>query len=105
MKALELIVPTPTKCGERCNCLAYYFPDRGFILTQKAEEMARAKRFTDTELAAEYWRAQGDESIICEGYSWTEMCGGWQVSEFDATQRASTIRRFATLPSYDMEES
>lgn len=60
-----------------------------------------SKRLTNAELAAEYWRAVGDESMITEGYNWTEMCGEWPVSEEEAIRRSRSLTRFATLPSYD----
>lgn len=96
-KPLVLIAPTPAECGERCNCLAYYFPDRGFLLTQKAEEMARAKRFTDAELAAEYWKA----ATIDTTYWGADDEGSPDGAR--AVEQTITLRRFATLPHYDEE--
>lgn len=71
-----------------------------------AQDMHQAakKRFTQAELAAEYWRALGEEWLITEGYYWEEMCGRWSNDEADAITRTSTLLRFASQPHYDEVE-
>lgn len=56
-----------------------------------------SQRFTNAELAAEYWRATNDESIITEGYHWRNMVGEWKQTERDALCRTETFKQFATL--------
>lgn len=63
------------------------------------------KRLTDAELAAEYWRTGQDEAYITEGIIWKGICDGWSTSESAALHRSYVIRRFATLPHYDEEQS
>ena len=57
-----------------------------------------SQRFSDAELAAEFWRATHDESLITEGYHWRNMVGEWKQTERDALYRTETFRQFATLP-------
>ena len=59
------------------------------------------KRFTDAELAAEYWRTSTDAAYITEGITWKDMCDGWSANEDDALERYGTLHRFATLPQHD----
>jgi hypothetical protein len=51
---------------------------------------ARNKRLTDSELAAEYWAAALDADLMAPA---------------DLVAITATIRRFATLPHYDSDES
>lgn len=104
MKPLELTVYPPldaleqksVRLAKSTGLAIFHTPPAGFF------EM-KAKRLTNAELAAEYWRAQSDESVITEGYSWAEMCGGWNSEEYETCQRAKTLLRFAALPHYDQE--
>jgi N-formylglutamate amidohydrolase len=82
----------------------YVWKDTG-IRPHIADMYAGMKRLTAPELAAEYWRAVGDESLISEGYSWEAMCGDWTQSELDSGRRTDSLRRFAVLPHYDEAES
>ncbi|MGN6653828.1 MAG: hypothetical protein ACTHJ9_00635 [Rhodanobacter sp.] len=73
------------------------WPERvGYALTRK--------RLTDTEVAAEYWRAELDWALITEGYRWLGICEGWSADEASAKGRDQALRRFATMPhAFDAE--
>lgn len=74
--------------------------------TSEADAMAAAKRFTDTELAAEYWRARQrwTNGLYTNLYA-TEVDGDARAYTFRQITRmtveAQTMERFATLPHYD----
>lgn len=56
-----------------------------------------SQRFTDAELAAEYWRAELD--VATDGYSLNEEGCDWEIfSDPIIQQRQKTLHRFATLP-------
>lgn len=64
-----------------------------------------SQRFSDAELAAEYWRAEHDASIIAEynspGTYWTtehEPNENRDVYWEEHDERREAIERFATLP-------
>jgi len=72
---------------------------RNFHYVNEVENLARDKRFTDAELAAEYWRAsanprirayQRDEAGNVAGIPGT----GWEYEH-------QIMRRLATRPNYD----
>lgn len=60
------------------------------------------KRLEDPELAAEYWRADGDATLTTEGIGVTNL-GTWSQREAATISRLCTLERFATLPHYDEE--
>lgn len=59
------------------------------------------KRLTNAELAAEYWRADGDQFAICEGITWEGQVGEWPTGEKAALHRQRILEQFVTLPHYD----
>ncbi|MDQ5860672.1 MAG: hypothetical protein M3536_00215 [Actinomycetota bacterium] len=63
---------------------------------------AKEKRFTDAELAAEYWRKAGEFDACAEGYS-TGGDGYNFESEEIESERTTTLYRFHSLPHYDEE--
>lgn len=75
----------------------YVLPRHSRVTVRAADRMAHAKRFTDAELAAEYWRA----ACIDETFMAAEDVFS---AEYDrALELTMTVRRFATLPQYDKE--
>lgn len=60
--------------------------------------VAREKRFTDAELAAEYWQAQ-ERCMFVSAFSRMPIS-----SDSKTAREASTIHRFATLPHFDDQE-
>jgi len=67
--------------------------------------LARDVRFTDAELAAEYWRSCEDRAYIVEGIKWEDMTEGWGSSESEALSREQLIQHFATHPHYDENQT
>lgn len=63
--------------------------------------VGRNKRFTDAELAAEYWRSREDRAYIVEGITWEAMCDEWPTREADALSREYILDQFASRPHYD----
>lgn len=78
------------------------------------------KRLTDTELAAEYWRAHSDQEIalqdstvysgwftgcLVRSVAWDDECDeGASEVDYDLTvQWLDVIQRFATAPDYNQE--
>lgn len=64
-----------------------------------------SQRFTDAELAAEYWRAESDASVIAEyngpGNYWrtpSEPDANRDIGWEEHDERRETLERFATLP-------
>ena len=86
MKPLELTVYPMVNCGGPCNCDSYVMPD-GDVIGVEAVPADR-KRFTDAELAAEYWKA-------AEAATFVTARGGKPIR---TGKRLATIHRFATLP-------
>lgn len=66
--------------------------------------LARDVRFTDAELAAEYWRAREDQTYIVEGITWEDMTEGWGIGERVAHAREQAFHRFAAQPHFDQNE-
>lgn len=69
-----------------------------------------SQRFTDAELAAEYWRAVSDASTIAEyngpGNYWrtpSEPNANRDIGWEEHDERRETLERFATLP-HELEE-
>lgn len=89
MKALVLIVP-PNARGCDCCRPDYAMPNGDVIRGFVAEDMAKAKRFTGAELAAEVWHSVANYFTLGPGAE--------AVTE---ASRNKTIERFATLPHYD----
>lgn len=92
-KPLELTVYPPLERPKRgADIMAYrsQFIDEQLVI--------QAKRFTDAELAAEYW----------EHRYGNEVASGW-ASDYaiikQSRERLETIGRFATLPHYDEAQS
>lgn len=54
---------------------------------------AKAKRFNDAELAAEYWQ----QALEVEGCDWSVVYQNWDMPVY----RVEILHRFATAPSYD----
>lgn len=75
----------------------------GYRQQVKAEiELREAKRFTDAELAAEYYRMDG----LCRKEQWIEAvrddyCEAERRGQAMMYDRLNTLYRFATLPHYD----
>lgn len=63
-----------------------------------ADSYSKMKRFTESELAAEYWRSREDKTLIIEGITWESMADDWSISEADALDREYVLDAFATLP-------
>lgn len=66
--------------------------------------VAKDKRFTDAELAAEYWRARAR----LERLAFDELSSGDEYGDEAWTliaHPANTFLRFATLPHYDEQET
>jgi len=62
------------------------------------------KRLTDAELAAEYWRHNGDTDAVCEGLrvkTFGGLIANGLLAEDLMKARLATLERFATLPHYD----
>jgi len=55
-----------------------------------------SQRFSDAELAAEYWRAESDNDWV----SMMGRCadGNWDGSKVEHVNRKLVLHRFATLP-------
>jgi len=62
--------------------------------------VSQDKRFSDAELAAEYWRKNGDFESCAEGYSVANDGYSYEWEHVEAA-RLSIIRRFATIPHFD----
>lgn len=61
-----------------------------------------SQRFSDAELAAEYWRSEVD--IATDGYSLAEEGTDWESFSDPIIQaRQRTLFRFATLPHAHQE--
>lgn len=88
MKPLELVVYRTLE--DFGVVFGYDTPD--VHATSEADAMAAAKRFTDTELAAEVWRAR-----------WTKVFAESYRDKLTVRQESmvDTMERFATLPHYD----
>lgn len=88
---------------QECSCCGPIFtmPDGEVVRAYQADNMARQKRLTDAELAAEYWRSREDFVCIVEGIRWESMCDEWRLGEGSAIDRKFTLESFATLPHYD----
>lgn len=95
MKALVLVTPPPL--GPEPS---EWKVGRGNVLTHRRavwqeNQDRKAKRFTDAELAAEYWRAATIDTTY------------WGADDEDspdgarAIEQTITLKRFATLPAYD----
>lgn len=56
-----------------------------------------SQRFSDAELAAEYWRHNGDADLCSEGIRYGAY-GRELESEEVENERLATLHRFATLP-------
>lgn len=97
---LELTVyPLLDKVGRRA--------ERGYIVNREPIEswyvdnyQIFEKRLTPPELAAEYWRKNGDFESCAEGYT-TANDGYTFAWEGVEASRLNTVRRFATCPHYD----
>lgn len=63
--------------------------------------VATDKRFTDAELAAEFWRSEHDYERAFHGMRYA--CGNWPHSKFEAYERVAIVERLANLPHYDEE--
>lgn len=57
------------------------------------------KRFTDAELAAEWWRSEHDYERAFHGMCY--LCGNWDPNKFSTYERVAVMERFALLPHYD----
>ena len=97
MKPLELTVfeKEPGLYGREDT---YNSPDGFWAYPEShVDGYAAEKRFTDAELAAEYW----------EHRYGNEVASGW-ASDYSiikqSRERLEVIGRFATLPHYDQEE-
>lgn len=67
---------------------------------------AQDKRFTDAELAAEYWRHDGDTSAVYEGLrveTWGGEAGTGDAAEKVMKHRLETLEQLATIPHHDQE--
>jgi hypothetical protein len=101
MKPLELTV---------CGKLEYFGVTFGYETperhaTSEADDMAAVKRFTDTELVAEFHASTMDSRI--SGDLWRNYPGESHL-HYDYMRRIDqefTIHRFATLPHYDDDQS
>lgn len=94
MKPLKLTAYPRTDAGD------YTDPEHGYRIHQEdVEVFVYQKRLTNAELAAEYWRNEGELNSLSEGYSWDGITDGWPADEGKARDQA--LERFATLPSYD----
>lgn len=94
MKPLELTVYLSDEDGD------YQHPvTREWVSWMEVEDQAEAKRFTDPELAAEYWRlrlkvcASGNRDMKAKGH----VCMEWQA----AHDELDIMQRFMELPHYD----
>lgn len=93
MKPLELVIyPVVEEIQDGPGIVTkVYDHERGFIYDWRADRLAKSKRLTTSELAAESWRMMSD----------------WQMAHIDQEPtekyraRCETLHRFATLPSYD----
>lgn len=83
----------------------YKLPRDTRITFAAANRMAKEKRLTSVELAAEYWRAQDD--VSCADDPSGSKPGTWpngydrENGQFLDDARLETLERFATLPHYD----
>lgn len=67
---------------------------------------AQDKRFTEAELAAEYWRHDGDTSAVYEGLrveTWGGEVGTGDAAEKVMKHRLNTLEQLASLPHHDQE--
>lgn len=94
MKPLELVIYPPLPFSLRMAVAVFHTIPPGL------SEM-KSKRLTGAELAAEYWRADGDQFAICEGITWEGQVGEWPTGEKAALHRQRILERFATMPHYD----
>ena len=81
---------------------------RGSIwLKSMATRHAERKRFTDAELAAEFWKHEDTFNLIAEGYGvetfGTDYACGSSHEEL-ARDRLRTIERFATHPHHTEQD-
>lgn len=66
--------------------------------------VAKDKRLTDAELAAEFEAARCDYLLSHPtGHFWAPLEETWPRDHASAGRRATTLLRFATLPHYDEE--
>lgn len=56
-----------------------------------------SQRFSDPELAAEYWRQNGDADLCSEGYRYGAYGREFESEEIE-NARLQALHRFATLP-------
>jgi hypothetical protein len=61
--------------------------------------VARANRFTEAELAAEYQRGEFDYERAFHGMRY--LSGNWNPDKFATYERREILERFATLPHFD----
>lgn len=79
----------------------YRSPGKAALGPSTADYYRRKKRFTDAELAAEYWRlrlkvsATGNSDMKTQGH----LCKNWR----DAHYELDIMTRFLTNPHYDEE--
>lgn len=67
-----------------------------------AETKAKEKRFSDAELAAEFWRVNGNYDEVAEGYR-IDYFPGHERTEEQLKEDWDTFLRFAEYPHYDEE--
>lgn len=102
MKALELIVypqsgfgyKVPLRVWSPASC----DPEDDFQVSVSEDDIQKrieSKRFTDAELAAEYWAPTW---LTMPGADWD---GDYAGTEAEMKRRMATLHRFATLPHYD----
>lgn len=91
MKPLELIAYPLDMSFPR----GYVLPRDTRVTFRAAERMAREKRLTNAELAAEYWKQEPvpDRVMECMGVS--------DPAHDEALEKVAILHRFATLPHYD----
>lgn len=98
MKALVLEIYE--KGVDHHGNVAYLDGGEFFYPEALADEDARETRLTGPELAAEYWRADGDATLATEGIGVTNL-GTWSQREAATLGRLRVLERFAILPHYD----
>lgn len=79
-----------------------YGTEHGGIYDWQAERMAKEKRLTNAELAAEYESARCDALLVqATGHYWQSIECTWSQDTERVNERERTLIRFETLPHYD----
>jgi hypothetical protein len=104
MKALELnVYPKTTHSAS----LTLYAVGRDTHYTLAgADKMAREKRLTDAELAAEFWQACDERTRDAGNILGGQHNNPYAQKAFQTSiDRAKILHRFATIPHYDEAKS